>query len=224
MEDVKEKIYHPFKSKGKSTGGIVRTEFNRDVYDYQLIRKGEKIEETRSLEKGDNKSLKMDAGLRKTSRFYYSYVIFGPTGLLSYSAQKNHEYSIIKEAKLWGRPIIIVEVVPKNLSESDRLYGKAWIDKELGSILKIEWEGTSLGNYAGLLEVAKKLNAAPSLRFYSEYRFEKNEIRFPSQFKISEEYILEKLFREIQKSELKVEYKDYKFFIVETEVKHGQEL
>jgi hypothetical protein len=54
---------------------------------------------------------------------------------------------------------------------------------------------------------------------YDRIRFEKNKIRFPSKFSLEEEYIKSEGGR-YKKSEMIVFYDDYKFFTVETEVKH----
>ena len=56
----------------------------------------------------------------------------------------------------------------------------------------------------------------------SEYRFEKNGIRFPSKYTVKEHYIRPNEYKtgmeKLAKSEIEVNYKDYKFFVVETEV------
>lgn len=61
------------------------------------------------------------------------------------------------------------------------------------------------------------MGARPSINFISEYAYEKNGIRFPSQYLVKEEYIHPGMGR-ILVSETKVVYNDYRFFIVETEV------
>ena len=67
--------------------------------------------------------------------------------------------------------------------------------------------------------MASNLNAIPQITFMTEFDFEKNKIRFPSKFLLEEEYIRPEGGR-YKKSEIIVRYKDYKFFTVETEVKH----
>jgi hypothetical protein len=212
-EDIVERIFTPYRRLPVSIG-YSKTE-NRYLYDYQLIRK-DKIEESRILlrENGIPSSMK-DAPL-KTQRFLYKYIIFGPIGIFGFEKQKLYDYFFEKETKLWGKPTLIVKAVPKNPKEVNCLYGKAWIDKNDGSILRIEWEGTSLGNYEAALATAKRIGAKPRLMHYSEYRIEKNGIRFPNLYKINEEYY--RTYR-IEKSQLLVKYRDYKFFTVDTEVK-----
>lgn len=201
----------------------LKTEENNYVYDYQLIRK-EKVKETRILIEENGESVHIEGAPQKTKRFYYRNIIFGPIGLFSVDAQKLHDYIIEEETKLWGKPIVVVKVLPKKPEESEQLYGKAWLDKKDGSILKIEWEETSIENYAAMKEFAKNIQGRPSLKFISEYKFEKNGIRFPNRCYMKEDYIgkggVGAGFVLLEKSELIIEYKDYKFFIVETEVKY----
>ena len=105
------------------------------------------------------------------------------------------------------------------------------------SILKIDWNPKSLGNFFNVLVLAKKFRAKPIITFSSEYGLEQKGIRFPSRYSIKEEYILnnnrliEVLFpkglRKINRftmSETDVSYENYKFFTVEYEVKYENNL
>ena len=88
------------------------------------------------------------------------------------------------------------------------------------SVFKIEWEEKSIGNYEEALATARRLNARPVISFATEYGYEKNGIRFPSLYKIVEDY--QQSFgsvRRLRKSESNVICRDYKFFTVETEIK-----
>ncbi len=212
-EDILERIFYPYFVPGYVFRGEV--EENHYVYDYQLIRE-DKIEETRILlrENGVRSNLK-DAPL-KSKRFQYKHVIFGPIGIFGFDEQRLFDYSFEKETKLWTKPTVIIKAVPKNPDDVNYLYGKAWVDMDDGSILRIEWEERSLGNYAAAMATAKRIGARPKLMHYSEYQIEKNGIRFPSVYKIDEEYY--RTYR-IVKSQLTVKYNDYRFFTVDTEAK-----
>ena len=224
LENITEIIFHPFRSRGIPVRrpNVTREE-NKYVYDYQLIQEN-KIEERRRLIGGGGQENGAGQTGLATKRFRFGYAVFGPTGLFGREAQTQYEYSLVREGRLWDRPVVVVRVVPKTREDSDRLYGQAWIDKEEGSILKVEWEGTSLGNYMALEQVAEVLSAEPKITLVSEYRFVKNGIRFPSLYSIKEDYNRKSYptasSRLIEKSRVYVEYTDYKFFIVETEVKH----
>lgn len=189
------------------------------IYDYQVIRRKNEIKEQRILleENGQEKN-EQNAPL-KTKRFKHVYMVFGPIGLLSEDNQQIYDYRIIKQTNLDGEEVFVIEATPESDVESEKLFGKIWIKKSDYSILKIEWNQTSLGNYKEIEKIASNLNAIPQITLMTEFDFENNKIRFPSKFSLEEEYIRKEGGR-YKKSELIVCYKDYKFFTVETEVKH----
>jgi len=189
------------------------------IYDYQLIRRENETKEQRILleENGQEKN-EQNAPL-KTRRFKHIYMVFGPIGLLSKYNQQFYDYKIVKETKFKGEEVFIIEAAPKSDIKPDKLSGKIWIRKSDFCVLKIEWNQTSVGNYKEIEKIAISLNAIPQITFMTEFDFEKNKIRFPSKFLLEEEYIRPEGGR-YKKSEIIVRYKDYKFFTVETEVKH----
>ncbi len=204
-EEIEERIYYGRFFK-KSTF----------VYDYQLIRKKNNIQEQRILlEETGERKFEENAEL-KTRRFTHKYVIFGPIGLLAESQQQRHDYEIKREEKYKGDKCCVIEVVPKADTKTDGLFGKAWVRKDDCGVMKIEWSQESMGNIEKIEEDASRLGAKPKITFTSEYAFEKNGIRFPSRYTVKEEYVRQ---TRVKISETTVVYKDYKFFIVETEVK-----
>lgn len=208
-ERIKEVGYHP-----------TRGATNVYVYDYQLIRKDNKIKENRILieENGLKKHIK-DARL-KTRFFYHKNILFGPYGLLSESRQRHYEYKIIKERRYMGKKAVVIEAVPKSIQVSKDLYGKIWVAKADSSILKIEWNPRSMENFNLIEARAKTMGATPEIKMIAEYGFEKSGIRFPSEFSIIEDYKRQRFLYRILRSKTTVSYKDYKFFTVETRVKY----
>jgi len=189
---------------------------NEWLYDYQLIRRGGEVEEKRTLLQENGKEKREENAALKTSRVWYKNVIMGPVGLLSSAAQQTHTYKVLDEETLEGAPVVIIEVKPiADLSPG--LYGKAWVRRSDSAILKIEWTPESVGNYEKVVEFAEQIGARPSVTFYSEYAFEKNGIRFPSSYGMTEAYIVPNVGR-LLRSRMTVDYKDYKFFTVETDV------
>jgi hypothetical protein len=205
-EEIEERLYY--------SGRFYKE--NNYTYDYQLIRKGEGIQERRTLLEENGKSRHEENAELKTHRFFHKHVIFGPIGLLSESQQQNHDYVIKKEEKIKGDRCLVIEAVPKEGVQVDHLFGKAWIRENDCSIMKIEWNQESMGNIERLEEAAKKAGAKPIITFVSEYAYEKNGIRFPSKYFVKEEYVKRGRYKISQTTTV---YKDYKFFIVETEVK-----
>jgi hypothetical protein len=159
-------------------------------------------------------------------------VIFGPIGILSRHWQRRLKYRIIGRARLSGTEAIIIEAAPKDRDTVKHLYGKVWIKADDHSILKIEWNPQPIEDHPEAVELAKRLRADPCITLVSEYDLTRNGIRFPSRYSIKEEYILKNDNRievlipkgsgwvnRFTFSETTVIYDDYKFFMVETEVK-----
>lgn len=206
-EEINERLY-------KYRGRFFKE--NIYIYDYQLIRKDRNVQEQRTLLEENGKERNEPNAKLKTRRFWHKGVIFGPLGLLGKDQQPHHVYRIQKEGKYKGDRCYVIEVIPKPEKKTDYLYGKAWVRKNDYSIMKIEWNQESMGNIQKIRQDAQKLGAKPRITFTSEYDFENNGIRFPSRYAVKEEYI--RGYR-AKVSETKVVYKDYKFFVVETEVK-----
>jgi hypothetical protein len=189
------------------------------IYDYQLIRRDNKTKEKRILLKENGQKKNEQNAPLKTRRFKHIYMVFGPIGLLSKYNQQFYDYKIVEETKFNGEEVFVIEAAPKSDIKSDKLFGKIWLRRSDFCILKIEWNQTSVGNYKEIEKIASNLNAIPQITFITEFDFEKNKIRFPSKYLLEEEYIKAEGGR-YKKSEIIVLYKDYKFFTVETEVKH----
>jgi hypothetical protein len=230
LEEVTETVFEPFRLPFFTSGW--KTRRHNDVYDYQLIRMAdiEKIEERRFQVRSNAPKSPAAAVPLTTERFYYKTIVYGPLGLFGRQAQDLNTYALEKETtEIWGRKACVVKAAPKFPDKARWLYGRAWIDKETGGILKIEWDENSLFNYEEIQRIAENLNADPSLRFESQYEFEKNGIRFPSRYEVREDYRINNYHvfnkasdaagRIINKSELTVVYRDYKFFTVETTIK-----
>lgn len=194
-------------------------EINTFVYDYQLIKKGTQIKESRRLieENGEKKDEK-NAPL-KTKRFYSLKSVFGPVGLLGPEHQGFYDYKFIKEEKVLGRKAYVLEALPKKKSEESPNYGKLWVDKEDFSILKIEMEQESLAGFEDLKKEAETLRMVPTFSTIHYYGIEKNGIRFPSKTSFQEEY---KVLGggSFRRSKTEVDYSRYRFFTVDVEVKY----
>ncbi len=185
------------------------------VYDYQLIRKDGKIKEKRILiEENGRKKHEENAQLK--TKFLHENLILGPIGLLSKQRQQYYDYKIIEEKKFKGEEALIIEAVPISLHTLSLIYGKIWIRKSDFGILKIEWEQTSIEKYERIEKRAKALKAKPRITIITEYSFDKKGIRFPSKNSFKEGYI--RMGRKFLLSETTVEYKNYKFFTVETKI------
>jgi len=205
QEKIKEDIYE-FRS-------------NSYVYDYQLVKKGETIEETRTLleENGRKKDLK-NAPL-KTQRFFSRKAVFGPVGFFGREWHDVYEYEFIKQDRVDGRETYVIKAKPKAPIEGKPNYGTLWVDKTDSSVIKMEVEGQSLAGFEKILEVAKRRGLKPILTTVHEYGILKNGLRFPSRTVFNEKYSGSRS-RGFTQSKTEIRYENYRFFTVETKVEY----
>jgi len=187
------------------------------VYDYQFIRKAGESVETRTLIERDGRKTKEKNASLQTLAVRVQNALFGPTGLFSADRQSRHHYSIAGEEKADGETVLLVDVVPRPPAEPGHVVGRAWILERDASILKIEWDQSSVGGFEALQDIARKIDAEPRLVSTTEYGVEKNGIRFPSRDTTEEAYILKDKKKAVR-STTTIVYRNYKFFTVETEV------
>ena len=193
---------------------------NNYLYDYQFIRKEDKIIEKRILlEENGRKKNEPNAKL-KTSVFRFQDILLGPIGLLGKKWQKCYEYQIVDKDLLDGRTTLVIQALPRPWFQTKVLSGKIWIGVDDLSILKIEWHPESIGHYETIKQRAESYKATPLVTSVSEYGFEKNGIRFPNRDFTEEAYVTQK-GKKFVRSETVVLYLKYKFFTVETEVEYA---
>ncbi len=194
-------------------------EKNEYVYDYQLVKKGSQIRESRTLiEENGEKRNEKNAPL-KTKRFYSLRSIYGPVGLLGREFQAQFDYKLKKEDKIEERKAYVIEATPKKDVEGKPNYGKLWIDKENYSVIKIEISQESLAGYEDFVKKIKKRGIKPIFTTVHHYGVEVKGIRFPSKTVFTEVY------RPLRgtASETVIEYSNYKFFTVDVEVKYKED-
>jgi hypothetical protein len=201
---------------------VMRKKTRKYTYDYQLIRKEGKIEETRTLLEEDGEKTNVTNAELKTMTVRYAKMIFGPM-LLNEHWQKYYGYMIVGEEEIFGENSIIIEAKPKKTTAGLYLYGKIWINENDFGVLKIEWAQESIGLYRDFEQRAKRKNAKPLITSVTEYGVEKNGIRFPSRFEY-ERALIKKNGKKHVVSETIVRYKNYKFFTVEIDVDFSNNL
>jgi len=188
------------------------------VYDYQIVRKGDrKIERRTLIEEDGRKKRENDAAL-VTQNIRVENVLFGPIGLVGRDAQAEHDYKIVGGETLAGTRIMIIEAVPKASRDSRHCFGRLWLREDDGSVVKISWDQASVGNFRIIQDRGRELHAEPRLTSITEYGLEKNGIRFPSKDTTEEAYL--KPGKKYVRSLTTILYKDYKFFTVETEIRY----
>ena len=208
-EKVTQVIYYKsIRRKSRNKDEVVEKDW---VYDYQLIRKNQKIKEQRILLQEDGNKWNLGKAKLDTRYFRHEFMILGPLSLIGEDKQSNHDYNIIGEEELWGNEVIIIEAVPKVEFTLDHLWGQIWLDKNDFSILKIKWNQESI-------EGQESLGQDVKIDITTEYSFEKSGIRFPSLYTLEASFMSMK-WKKFVRTKIMVVYEDYKFFTVETEVR-----
>lgn len=187
------------------------------IYDYQLIRdrKGS-VRESRTLFEEDEKEVRVADASLKTRLFWHARVVMGPLGLLSRERQAEHDFRLIREIREDGERVVVIEAVPKPGVAADHLVGTVWLRSRDAAILRIEWDPSSIDDYAGVEAAAERFLMTPRVVLTLEYALEKNGIRFPRRYTVKETYV--RGGRRFQRSQIDVLYDRYKFFTVETQV------
>lgn len=195
-----------------------RTRTKTYLYDYQMIKKGEKIQEKRILLKENRRKKNEPNAELKISRYWAKYLVFGPVGFLSKTWQDQFSYTITDEEEIDGKETIIIQASPIFPRKDNYNFGKIWVDIDDFSIRKIEWDQKSILDFKEAVDTSIG-DLKRSLSWTVFYRVEKNGVRFPSQQIISE-YLITHMGKAHLKYNVIINYEDYKFFTVETEVKY----
>lgn len=221
-EEIVEKIdtyldliqRQPIENDFNIRSAIPREVKNKYLYDYQLTRKNDKIKETRILLKENGKKRNIKNAQLKTSAFSYKNLVFAPL-IFGESWQKYHNYEIIGEQMFNTKKAFVIKVTPVSSEMKKFIFGKFWVDKENFSILRIEGNQNFLGDFYKIQQRAFKYKREPLVTIVIDYNFEKNKVRFPSEFLFEEAYI-DNYNNKFKRSVIRVIYKNYKFFTVET--------
>jgi hypothetical protein len=229
FENVREKVFlYNKKSITKmieGSGGrylvtelkLKRTKTRTFLYDYQMVRKGEEGFEKRILLRENKRNKHQENAQLKLQRFAAKYLIYGPVGFLSRYWQDFFDYKIKGENAVDGRSAVRIEVVPNSIREENYSFGNVWVDRMDYSILKIEWDQRSIKDFKDKVE-SRAGDLKRTVVWGALYGVDKNGIRFPSRQYIEETYT-SLSGKKHTKYTVDIVYDNYKFFIVETEVK-----
>ena len=189
---------------------------NTYLYDYQFIRNEGKVEEKRALLEKNGHKADAKTPRPEVSAFNYSDILLGPVRLLDERFEEFYAFRLLGREEADEQAAWVLEVSPRLSGVSRYLGGKIWISVDDSSILRIEWDPSTFGNFESVQATAKSYEAEPEVRSYSEFGILKNGLRFPSADLTEEAYRGShgKLF---VRAKTGVIYKDYKFFTVETE-------
>ncbi len=189
------------------------------TYDYQLVKKGEVPKEKRSLLEEDGKEKFEENVEFRPVKYYGTYSVYGPVGFLSKKWQEHYDYEIVGGDVIDDKKAIVITSAPKNEREVNNNFGRIWVDAKDFSILKIEYDPKSIKDYEDELAQSPIGDLRKKVIWAILFGIEKNGVRFPSRQIIQEFYINSK-GEELLIENITFRYEDYKFFIVETEVKY----
>jgi hypothetical protein len=187
------------------------------VYDYQMIRRGDEREEQRTLLRENNKKRNKANTKLELQRYYAQYLVYGPVGFLSYYWQSHFNYTLLGTESLDGRETLKIEAVPRSEREENYSFGTIWVDKSDYSVVKIEWDPRSLPGYNEDVDSSIG-NLKREVSWNVTYGVGKNGIRFPS-LQTLEETLISHTGKRFPKYRVAISYENFKFFIVETEIK-----
>lgn len=196
-----------------------RTRKKTYAYDYQLVKKGKELREKRILLEEDRAKKHEENVEFRPIKYFGKYVVYGPVGFLSKYWQQHFKYEIAGRDVVGGKKAIIVQSAPKMEREENCNYGKVWVDERDFSILKIEYDPRSIKNYEDELLLSPIGDLRKVVNWTVTYGFEKKGVKFPSQ-QLIQEFHVNKEGQKVLMEKISFNYDDYKFFIVEVEVKY----
>lgn len=195
--------------------GITAKTKNSCLYDYQFIRREGKVEEKRILLEKNGHKADAEASPPTVSSFNYSDILLAPVQLLDERCEEYYAYALLGKSRDGDTEAWLLKVTPRLTGVARYLGGTIWLSVARLSILRIEWDPSTFGNFEAVQATAAAYGAEPEVRSYTEFGIEKNGLRFPSADLTEEAYrgADGKLFVRARTS---VIYKDYRFFTVET--------
>jgi len=214
-------------------------------YDYQVVGAGT-IQEQRRLIRDGRKKVNVP-NVKLDTRIKSHYSVFMPVTLLALENRSKYRYSLVETDRIKQRPCVVVDVDPLHLTESGITHGRVWIDIDDGSVIRIDVNPRGIQGSEAMIQAAKNMSARLELTATHWYLVSNKGIRFPSLTEFSEAYIFDKLSRtrvrtravpekygvvkyvrepyeergrrRVEFYHLRQQYKNYRFFQVNSRVK-----
>jgi hypothetical protein len=188
------------------------------LYDYQLIKKGDRLEEKRKALRFNGKMWAKTEDPPNILPYQAQYIVYGPVGFLSNYWQSRFDYFEEGSEKLpGGRRAVILRSQPNEFREENGVYGRVWVEAELGAVLRISWDTESIDFFHpdDIPDAFRGLEKR--LAWTAFYEVEKNGVYFPSRQEIREEFVGpggEAIVGDVWT----IAYENYKFFAVSVDV------
>jgi hypothetical protein len=218
----------------------VRTRVSRNdwKYDYQIIGRDGSITERRVLlERNRRKMQQEHAQLESAFRPLFSFYM--PVTLLAAEKQPLYRYRLLDRKRRGRATIWHVAATPRDRSRSVP-WGEIWVNEEDGAVWKVQIEEDSIVGFEKLVAGAKRKDGfVPAITTLHEYGVSRGQVRFPSQTVFIERYrtddeapktwggmAVKKMAPghfSFERSRTYFEYKDHRFFQIETRVEETVE-
>ena len=187
------------------------------VYDYQLIRKEDKIEEKRIIMEKDGENVNFEKAPTETQHSYSMMPIFAPVQLLGIKQRSQFFFKRAKDEKIKRESVYVIEARPRPGQTGYIRRGRLWVNKLDFRIVKTELETDFEEGYEQIFSECNRYYLKPHFLSMHYYEVDKNNLLFPSRSEFRVEYSGFLRTKRDIKSEVKIFYSNYKFFTVETD-------
>lgn len=165
----------------------------------------------------DKENLDFENISQGTKPIYSIKSILVPVQLLGIEQRSKYSFKLADDEKIKGESYYVVEAFLRSGQNGKIKQGKIWVDKTEFRVVKIEVESDFVEGYEHILEESSHYYLRPHFKSTHYYEIEKNDLLFPSRSEIRVEYSGFYRYTRELKSEIKIKYDNYKFFIVETD-------
>ena len=194
------------------------TKTNRYVCDYQMIKKGDRLEERRILLKERGKAIQGENKLFSEKRYAILQPLFSPVAVLMEDKQRFYRFRVIGEERIQGRAAAVVEAIALSGAPTGVPRAKLWIARDSFQILQCETYGIPIEGYEFVFQEASSIGISPVGIMTTTFEIEKNGLLFPSRVSFLIEYPVNVWgVGKRTKVETDIRYDQYKFFTVETD-------
>lgn len=122
------------------------------------------------------------------SSFYSEWAIYTPASMLAKDRQARFRYRFEGYETLESRKCAIIRGIPIDSKTTLGFHGRAWIDLEDFSVLKISADPKSINNYAIFKQSADNLNTRLHLTLEMDFGHLREGIRYPTRLFMLEIY------------------------------------
>jgi len=197
----------------------LRAERNEYLCDDLFVKKAEGIQERRIILKENGRPLPDRTKILEERRFSMLVPFLEPVRLFGRDRQALFDYRILKDDRVKGKEVWVIEVTPKPGNAAGVESAKVWTEKTSGQVVKIEMTGLPFEGYESVLAELVQYNARAKFVATYTYSVEKKGLAFPSEARIRVHYAYPGATPErfaIERIRTDLKYDKYKFFTVET--------